>query len=107
MTRERNYIKYIKLFSNNYALFSNGAKGKIIKKGKLAYLNLPFFYNVLLVYGLIANLISIIKLCAPDLCVKFDNMKCTIIDKQHIQLMKGFRSLDNYYIWSHFEKNQP
>lgn len=82
MTKERNYLKDIKLYSNNYVTFVNGAKGKIIGKGKIDYHGIPFFNHVLLVNGITTNLISISQLYDQDLCVKFNSVECIIIYKK-------------------------
>lgn len=63
MTSEKNYIKNIKPYSNNYISFGDGSRGKIVGKCQLDYLALPYHDDVLLVNGLTANLISISQLC--------------------------------------------
>lgn len=56
---EKNYLKEVKSYSNSYVIFGDGAKGKIVGKGKLDYLGLPNLDDVPLIKRLIANLISI------------------------------------------------
>lgn len=83
MTGERNYLKNIKSYLNNYVTFDDGAKGKIIGKRKLDYTGLPCLYVVLIVDGLATNLIRISQLCNQKLYVKFDSMECTITYQQY------------------------
>lgn len=63
MTGENNSLKEIKLYSNNYVTFVDGAKRNIIGKGKLDYLGLPSINIVLLIKGLTTHLINIGQLC--------------------------------------------
>lgn len=55
----------------------------------------------------VTNLFNINQLCDWDLNVKFNNEECYIIDKQHTQLMNGFRSIENCYMFSPSNVNQP
>lgn len=59
ITREKNHLKDTKSYFSSYVTFTDGAKGKIIGKGKLDYHGLPCLIDVLLVKGLNANLIGI------------------------------------------------
>ncbi|MCH81590.1 gag-pol polyprotein [Trifolium medium] len=83
MTGEKAYMKEVKSYSNSYVTFGDGAKGKIKGIGKLSGPDLPNIDNVLLVEGLTANLISI-----------------------NHEVMKGYRSKDNCYLWQSQQKNQ-
>lgn len=71
MTGDKNYLKEVNPYTNNYARFCDWAKGKIVGKWKLVYPGLPNFEDVLLVEKLTASLISIIQLCDQDLYVNF------------------------------------
>lgn len=64
----------------------------MIRKGKLEYLGLPSLNNILLVDGLTANLIRISQICDQELCVKFNSTRSIITNKQHTQLMRGYKS---------------
>lgn len=68
MIGEKNYLKEVKHYSNNYVTFGDGVKRKITGKGKLNYLGLSTLDDVLLVESLITNLISISQLCDQKLC---------------------------------------
>lgn len=69
MTGEKNYLKHVKPNSNSYVTFGDGARGKIVGKGKLDYPGLPSLTDVMLVEGLTANLIITIQLYDQELCV--------------------------------------
>lgn len=107
MKRERNYLKQVKSYTNNYVTFDDDAKGKIMGKGKLVYPILPNLEDVLLVKGLTANIISINQLCDRDLCVNFNHFECIDTNKCLKETMKGTRSSNNYYMWKSQSKDQP
>lgn len=99
MTGEKNYLKEVKTYSNRHVTFCDGAKGKIIRKGKLDYSSVHSLDDVLLIEGLIANLISIGHLCDQELCVKLNHYECIISNKYMEQIMKGTISSCNWYMW--------
>lgn len=91
MIGEKNYLKEVKSYSNNYVTFGDGVKRKITRKGKLNYLGLSTLDDVLLVKSLITNLTSISQLCDQELCVNFNCSECIVTNKQLEQIMKGIR----------------
>lgn len=78
--------------------FGDGDKGKIIGKEKLEFPSLPIIKDVLLFENITSNHINISQLYDQDLCVIFNHSKCNVIDKHQVQLMKGSRSKNNYYM---------
>ena len=78
-------------------IFGDGAKGRIIGTGTLAFLGLSSLKEVLLVEGLNVNLISISQLCDDNLFVRFTKDKCMVFDQNQDQIMEGRRSFDNCY----------
>lgn len=60
MTGEKNYLKKLRPYSNNYVTFGHGVKGNIAGKGKLDYPDLHILNEILLVKALNVNLISVI-----------------------------------------------
>lgn len=79
----------------------------ILETGNLDYHGIYFLNDVLLVKVFTANLSSINQPCDQDLCFNFNNVKCTIMDTQHTQLMKGLGSTNNYYMLSSSNKVSP
>ncbi|CAL8107783.1 unnamed protein product [Prunus armeniaca] len=77
--------------------FGDGSKGKILGKGDVETLGLPFLKNVMLVENLQANLISISQLCDDGSSVWFDKDQCYVADFQGKKVMSGMRSKDNCY----------
>lgn len=67
MTREKNYLKEVKTYTNNSVIFGDSVKCKIVGKRRLMYLSIPNLKYVLLVEGLMANLISIAQLYDQEL----------------------------------------
>ncbi|CAL8154408.1 unnamed protein product [Prunus armeniaca] len=97
-------VKFIKEFSSTEAkcvegsvTFGDGSKGKILGKGDVETLGLPFLKNVMLVENLQANLISISQLCDDGSSVWFDKDQCYVADFQGKKVMSGMRSKDNCY----------
>ncbi|CAL2231001.1 unnamed protein product [Prunus armeniaca] len=80
-----------------FVTFGNGSKGKILGKGDVETLGLPFLKNVMLVENLQANLISISQLCDDGSSVWFDKDQCYVADFQGKKVMSGMRSKDNCY----------
>ncbi|CAL2256157.1 unnamed protein product [Prunus armeniaca] len=77
--------------------FGDGSKGKILGKGDVKTLGLPFLKNVMLVENLQANLISISQLCDDGSSVWFDKDQCYVADLQGKKVMRSMRSKDNCY----------
>lgn len=88
MTRERNYLKEVKPYTNNYVTFVDGVKGKIVGKGKSVYPGFPNLEDVILVEGLTANLIGISQLCDKDLCVNFTHYECIASNRNQKEIMR-------------------
>lgn len=86
--------------------FDDGEKCKITGKGELDYLGLLCVNVVLLVDVLNANLIYINQLYDQELNVYFTCEECIVINKQHTQLLKGYCSTNNCYMWSPSFSNQ-
>lgn len=84
MIGEKNYLNEIQSYSNSYVTFEDGAKCKIIGKGKLNYPCLISLDNELLVESLTINLSIISQICYQDLSVNFNCSKCTITDKYQV-----------------------
>ncbi|XP_058774874.1 uncharacterized protein LOC131649141 [Vicia villosa] len=61
--------------------------------------SIPNLNKVLLVQGLAANLISISQLCDEGFNAKFTKDECIITNEASEEVMKGFRSKDNFYLW--------
>lgn len=72
MIGDNNYLKEVVPYTNNYVTFGDGAKDKIMGKGKQVYVYLPNLEDDLIVEGMNSNLISINQLCDQNLCVNFD-----------------------------------
>lgn len=101
----KKFLENIKPYSTVHGTFGDGGKGKIKRVERLACTGLPSLYNVLLVKGIIANLISISQLCDAHLKVNFTKSECLVINEKSEVLMKGVKSKDNNYLWSSKETN--
>ncbi|TYK07190.1 gag-pol polyprotein [Cucumis melo var. makuwa] len=69
-------------------VFEDGGKGKIIGKGTINRLGLPFLLNVRLLQGLAANLISISQLCdkaIKSVSIKIDDAKVTLCNLSKVE----------------------
>lgn len=76
MTGENKYLEDLK-----YDTFTDGAKCKIIRKGKLDDTSLPSTSDVIFVQCVTTNFISISKLCDQELYVNFNHSECIITNK--------------------------
>ena len=104
MTGMKDYLVDLKAYATSYVTFGDGAKGKIKGIGNLSSNGSPLLDNVLLVEGLTANLISISQLCDQGLEVKFNNEECLVMTQDQKIVMKGYRSKDNFYMWTSQEE---
>lgn len=100
MIGEKYFVTNIQPCGSGHVTFGDGAKGKVVGKGQLNYPRLPVLQDVILVEGLIANLISISKLCDQGLSVNFSKDKCIVTDKDNNTVMSGTRSSDDCYQWN-------
>lgn len=99
MTGEGSYIEELNPYANSYVTFGDGTRGRITGISKLVSADLPCLDDVLLVEGIIANLISINKLCEQGLNVSYNKSKCILTNKDQVVLIKGLRPKENYYMW--------
>jgi len=107
VTGVKSYLEDIRSHLTSFVTFGDGAKGEILGIGKFACTGLPKLDDVLLVKGLTANLISISQLCDQGLKVNFTKLKCLVTNEQNEVIMKGTRSMDNYYGCPKKLKNLP
>ena len=97
MIGNRNILTNLQSSCQDSVIFGDGARGRIIGTGTLAFLGLYRLKEVLLVKGLNVNLISISQLCNDNLFVRFTKDKCMVFDQNQEQIMEGRRSFDNCY----------
>ncbi|KAA0062990.1 gag-pol polyprotein [Cucumis melo var. makuwa] len=80
-------------------IFGDEEKGKIINRGTIDQLGLPYLLDVHLVKGLSANLISINQLCDQGYLVSFSKNICNVINNQNQVILNGTRLSNNCYHW--------
>ncbi|GAA0153070.1 hypothetical protein LIER_11393 [Lithospermum erythrorhizon] len=100
MTGNKSHLSNLEEIRGECVTFGGGEKGKITGKGCLNVKGLPKLRNVLLVDGLTVNLISISQLSDEGMNVVFTKDMCIASNVQGEQIMKGSRSIDNYYLWT-------
>ena len=83
------------LLSKGLVTFSDGVTARILSRGTLNIDRFPRFKNMLHVYRLKANLISISQIWDLNLNVNFNHKKCVIINADGKCVLEGFRSPDN------------
>lgn len=71
MTGDKSFVLDIQPCNFGHVTFGDGAKGRVVGKGRLNYPSLAILKEVILVEGLIVNLISISQLCDQDFSVSF------------------------------------
>ena len=64
--------------SQDWVIFRDDEKGRVLGSGSLKILGLAKLKNMLLVEGLTVNLISVSQLCDEDLLLQFIKDKCII-----------------------------
>ena len=89
-----------KSVSNGQVTFGNGVQGRVLGKGTLNMKGFLRLESVLHVDGLKTNLISISQIYDLDLHVNLTRGKCSVVDNFGNCLLKGVRSVDNYYTLS-------
>ena len=62
--------------------FGDDAKGKFIGIGNVKFSTSPLIENVVLVNDLKHNLLSVSQLCDKGFNVIFDDLTCSVIDRQ-------------------------
>jgi len=100
MTGFKDLLNVKNLCTNNYVMFGNGTKGKILGSRSLISNESPNLDNVLWVRGLTSNLISISQLCEQGMNVIFKNSKCLVTKENGEVLMRGIKTKEKCYEWS-------
>ena len=98
MTGNREFLINLQPCSLESLTFGDGGKGIVLRSGSLKVPGMPKLENVLLVDGLKVNLISISQLCDDNLLVQFTKESCLVTNNSNLCVIKGKRSLDNYYL---------
>ena len=99
MTGNRSFFSELKECASGHVTFGDGPKGRIIEKGNIAKINLPYLNDVRYVEELKANLISVSQLCDQGHNVNFSKDSCEVIDENNRVLMNDCRQVDNCYHW--------
>ena len=97
MIGDKLLFKSLKEKEDGYVTFGDGSHSQVLGKGTIDILGLPLLIDVLYVKGLKANLLSITQICDEDFLVQFSKKGCLILSEEGVQLLKGLRTIDNYY----------
>ena len=88
----------IKSKDEGFVTFGDNKKGKIIGLGNIKISPTTFIENVLLVYKLKHNLLSISQLCDVGFDVRFKASMCIVVDPSNLNSIFIGKILDNVYI---------
>ena len=80
MIGNQSFFSELKECSSGHVTFGDGAKGRIITKGKIEKHNLPCLDYMRYVEGLKANLISVSQLCDQGYIVNFNRDDYIVTD---------------------------
>ncbi|KAK4857018.1 hypothetical protein QYF36_023722 [Acer negundo] len=97
MMGNKSFFETLVMEEGGCVTFGDGSKKKVVGKGTISILGLPFLSNALFVDGLKANLISISHISDEGLSVLFSKDDCSILLPNGQNLLKGMRSSDNCY----------
>ena len=94
-----NFATLLRYHEGGTVTFGDDAKGKIIGIDNVKLGTSPLIENVVLVDGLKHNLLSISQLCDKGFNVIFDDLACSVIDRQsNACIFFGFRENNVYKI---------
>ncbi|XP_024164226.1 uncharacterized protein LOC112171246 [Rosa chinensis] len=98
MTGDKNWFSsfYDEVISGSVT-FGDGKKAKVVGKGIVTAPSIPNLKNVLYVEGLQANLISVSQLSDDFEEVRFNKLRCLVLDGKGKSVMGGLRSKDHCY----------
>ncbi|PRQ45332.1 putative RNA-directed DNA polymerase [Rosa chinensis] len=98
MTGDKNWFSsfYDEAISGSVT-FGDGKKAKVVGKGIVTAPGIPNLKNVLYVEGLQANLISVSQLSDDFEEVRFNKLRCLVLDGKGKSVMGGLRSKDHCY----------
>nr|KYP48010.1 hypothetical protein KK1_030301 [Cajanus cajan] len=98
MTRDISKFSSLKMKQDDYVIYRDNNKGKILGYGNIGNTFSTLKENVLLVEGLNYNLLSISQLCDKGYKIKFDNDCCLISDKSTNEIRYIGKKIDNIYM---------
>ncbi|XP_024164336.1 uncharacterized protein LOC112171370 [Rosa chinensis] len=98
MTGDKNWFSsFYDEVINGSVTFGDGKKAKVMGKGIVTAPGIPNLKNVLYVEGLQANLISVSQLSDDFEEVRFNKLRCLVLDGKGKSVMGGLRSKDHCY----------
>ena len=98
MKRNNCFLIDLQPSSQDWVIFVNGGKRRVLGSGSLKILGLTKLKNVMLVKGLAVNLINVSQLCDEDLLLQFKKDKCIVYNRNHYRIMERERSSNNYHL---------
>jgi hypothetical protein len=106
MSRDKRHFRKFKSLGGGLVTFRDGSTSTIKGWGSIDISGLPTFHNVLFVNSLKANLSSISQFYDKNHIMYFSKDESNIYNRVGKWIIKGTRTLDNYYGVSnlnHFE----
>ena len=97
MKGEKSLFKSLKEKVGDYVTFKDGSHAQVLDKETIKIPRIPLLKDVLYIKGLKANLLSITQIFDDDFLVQFSKKGCVIINEVGIQVLEGYRTIDNYY----------
>jgi len=94
-----NFVTLSRYHEGDTVTFRDDSKGKIVSIGNIKIDSSPLIEDVVLIYGLKQNLLSISQLCDKGLRVIFDDSTCDVLDKKsNTSVLSDFRENNVYMI---------
>ena len=97
MTGDKSLFKSFNEKVGDYVTFRDGSHAQVLGKGTIEIPRLPLLKDVLYIKGLKANLLSITQIYDEDFLVQFLKKGCVIINEVGIQVLEGYKTIDNCY----------